>query len=576
MGGKPSVTRVVKFIRKGAAGTNAPYLELSRTAILYDADSSGYSTSAQSFAVTLALKVDGNACTIASTDNITVTTISNVTVTKNNTSKVTLTVANNKNVSGVVSIRVVGTYGGVSYAAQANITIEPNKKGDQGDQGTRGPALRGPQDWNLCTEYGSEDYQFYQGAEGEPYLDFVIYNGNYYVCKKSYTSKTILPTNSTYWTLSDKVAMIAASVLFAEHGFFGDAIISGQWLISANGTINGTTYTKGQSFNGELAYNLFNADSPLGADISKYNSTTAVSIGSSEATKNVATVTLEAGRVYYMSCVGYTSNASHPVYVRLVKIDDSSTVVTPVNLNSTSAVTRTGYAHITKSGTYYIQMYHDTGYTGTMNTCSLVEKCFAPFYAVNLRSGKVYQSDAYVKGQIIATDITVQGGTITGDLTVGSGSVKIKLQPAGSGSSVGAGIKAYDGTLTPFSLTFDRYYYGGNYAPHATLKLESVYPYSSQCGSITITDRSTERILYYGSSRIPDYTYRRFEGYESITNFSGMVHKLSVNNAYFFRMGITATGVACLIATAWPTVSDKANLPTGCVYRDGENLKVKT
>ena len=404
---------------QGNPGTNAPYIELSRTSILYQANNSGYSVAAQDFPITAYLKVNGQTCSISSVSNITVSVFTGVTATKNSTSSITISVTHSKIMAGVVTIEMTGTYGGKTYTAKGSITIEPNyegaqgpqgdqgptgpqgpqgPQGNQGGQGNRGPALRGPQDWNLCTENGTEAYQFYQGAEGEPYIDFVIYNGYFYVCKKSYTSASILPTNTTYWTLADKVAMIAASVLFAEHGYFGDAIISGSWLISANGTIDGVAYTKGQKFQNELAYNLFNADSPLGIDIQRYYSEAASTISSSNATLNKATVSLEAGRVYLMNCAGYTSNTSHPLYVRLVKTDDSSVVVTPINLNTTSSAARSGYAHITQSGTYYIQLYHDTGYTGTLNMCKIVEKCFAPYYALNLKNGKVYQVDAYLRG----------------------------------------------------------------------------------------------------------------------------------------------------------------------------------
>ena len=289
------------------------------------------------------------------------------------------------------------------------------QRGGPGSQGSRGPALRGPQAWSDL----ETNYQLYKGAEGEPYKDIVLYNGNYYTCIKTHTkTATNYPgstydTNNNLWQLSDKVEMIAANVMFAEHGFFGDAIISGQWLISANGTIDTTDYTKGQTFNGELAYDLFNADSPLGADISKYNNTSTTTISSSEATKNKDTVSLQAGKVYKINCVGYTSNASHPVYVRLVKTDNSSVYVTPINLNSASSVERYGYAHIVQTGNYYIQLYHDTGYTGTLTSCKIVEKCFAPKYALNLRSGKVYENDAHVKGNIYRPPFTINNSNYT-------------------------------------------------------------------------------------------------------------------------------------------------------------------
>ena len=485
MADRPSTTRVVKFIRKGV-GVAYVYVEYAKNQSNTTAPTSGWQTTTPAwqngYYIWERIKTvfsDGTyqysnpAClsggkgiasvteyylATASSSGVTTSTsgwttsIQTVTATKKylwNYEVITYT----DNSTTTTTPVIIGVYGDKGDQGDKG---DKGDKGDQGGQGTRGPALRGPQDWNLCTENGTEAYQFYQGAEGEPYIDFVIYNGYYYVCKKSYASASILPTNSTYWTMTDKVAMIAASVLFADHGFFGDAIISGQWMISANGTINGTTYTKGQTFYSELAYNLFNADSPLGKDISKYESTTASSISSSSATLNKATVTLEAGRVYYLSCLGYTSNTSHPVYVRLIKTDDSSVVVTPISLNTTSAALRTGYAHITQSGTYYIQMYHDTGYTGTMNTCSLVEKCFAPFYALNLRTGKTYQTDIYVSGGVRSPFTYLgQGGTFANDfsdnIAVYSGNASTYALPWTTDQS---GRK----------ITITNYYWNGNYS----------------------------------------------------------------------------------------------------------------
>lgn len=430
----------------GDPGANAAVVELSRTTILYDANNDGYSTAAQTFQVTALLKVNGNACSIASTSDITFTGFTGVTATKNSTSSITINVTHSRIMAGVVSIQMTGTYGGKTYTATAGITIGPNKegaqgpKGDegpqgptgpqgpqgpqgaqgpQGSQGSRGPALRGPQAWADV----ELDYQFYKGAEGEPYKDIVLYNGSFYSCKKSHVKTASnypggsSDTSNGYWQLADKVEMIAANVLFSEHGFFGDAIISGQWMISANGYIEGALYTKGQSFNGELAYNLFNADRPKGDNITRYLNTT-ISIISSGTELNKGTVTLEAGRVYRLTGIGYTNSASGSYYVRLVKTDNSSVMVTPVYINGNSAVQRTGYAHIVQSGSYYIQLYRTDSATGYLTSCKLEEVCFGPVYALNLRSGKTYQNDANIKGNVISEDVE-QGNTIRIDTNNG-------------------------------------------------------------------------------------------------------------------------------------------------------------
>lgn len=86
-------------------------------------------------------------------------------------------------------------------------------------KGDRGATLRGPQDWKSV----NIGYQFYSGAEGEPYLDCVVYEGFYYMCKKSHTKSTLnFPTssfdsNSGLWQLSDEIDMVATKLLLATY-----------------------------------------------------------------------------------------------------------------------------------------------------------------------------------------------------------------------------------------------------------------------------------------------------------------------------------------------------------------------
>lgn len=93
----------------------------------------------------------------------------------------------------------------------------PGSPGSPGEKGDRGPALRGPQDFfSLPT-----GYQFYQGADGDPYVDIVYYNGNYYKCvwthKKEAGETSDSNLTAKYWVLSDKVEMIATKVLLASY-----------------------------------------------------------------------------------------------------------------------------------------------------------------------------------------------------------------------------------------------------------------------------------------------------------------------------------------------------------------------
>ena len=85
--------------------------------------------------------------------------------------------------------------------------------------GDRGPALRGPQAWSDC----AVGYSFMQGAEGEAYAAVVLYNVNYYSCIKSHTKTannyptSSLDTTNGYWTLGEKVDLIATRILLATY-----------------------------------------------------------------------------------------------------------------------------------------------------------------------------------------------------------------------------------------------------------------------------------------------------------------------------------------------------------------------
>ena len=97
-------------------------------------------------------------------------------------------------------------------------TGAPGAPGAPGEKGDRGPALRGPQDFSSLPT----DYQFYQGADDDPYVDIVYYNGNYYKCvwthkKRSDDISISNGLSAKYWVLSDKVEMIATKILLASY-----------------------------------------------------------------------------------------------------------------------------------------------------------------------------------------------------------------------------------------------------------------------------------------------------------------------------------------------------------------------
>lgn len=141
---------------------------------------------------------------------------------------------------------------------------DPGQPGPPGPPGRVGPSLRGPQQWDKV----DVGYQFYQGAEGEPYKDVVIWNGNYYSCVKSHTkTDSNHPLSSDddnygYWQTTDKVEIVATQILLSTYALvenLGVGVIemkdkSGKVVFSAKdgkvecltGTFNGIEVQSGK------------------------------------------------------------------------------------------------------------------------------------------------------------------------------------------------------------------------------------------------------------------------------------------------------------------------------------------
>ena len=93
------------------------------------------------------------------------------------------------------------------------------RKGDTGPKGDQGAVLRGPQAWSDC----AVGYAFKQGAVGEAWLDVVLYNDYYYLCKKSHVkTASNYPGSSTaisqgLWQLGDAIDLVATKLLLAQY-----------------------------------------------------------------------------------------------------------------------------------------------------------------------------------------------------------------------------------------------------------------------------------------------------------------------------------------------------------------------
>ena len=123
--------------------------------------------------------------------------------------------------------------------AQSLYYIASGENGEDGAKGDRGPALRGPQAWSDC----AVGYVFQSGASGEEYKDVVLYGGYYYSCIKSHTKTasnnpgSATDTNSGLWKSADKLEMVATKILLAQYALVKNLGVEAIDMKDANGNI---------------------------------------------------------------------------------------------------------------------------------------------------------------------------------------------------------------------------------------------------------------------------------------------------------------------------------------------------
>lgn len=117
--------------------------------------------------------------------------------------------------------------------------------GAKGDRGYTGPALR-VSDWSKCTTNGTAGYQFYKGADNEPFKDIVVYVSGgteyWFSCTKTHATvqqpKTTGDFKTDYWEGTTRQEIVATNVLLATYGkidnLYTDDIRIGDWQNRVN------------------------------------------------------------------------------------------------------------------------------------------------------------------------------------------------------------------------------------------------------------------------------------------------------------------------------------------------------
>lgn len=274
-----SITRIVKFIRKGEKGDKGDAGENGITISLLPAALTPKVGVSSTLRVQVALydggrligyndETDGNMlCSILPTSSAYKWTF------RVESGKFYFVIMLTPTDTTAISLPFTITYKGAKY--DSVITIQPVADGQDGARGDRGPALRGPQAWSDC----AIGYVFQSGASGEEYKDVVLYGNNYYSCIKSHAKTasnfpgSATDTNSGLWKLADKLEIVATKILLAQYALvknLGVEVIDmkdaiGNIIFQAKdgnvtcnrGTFNNITVKGNSTFEGSVKANMF-------------------------------------------------------------------------------------------------------------------------------------------------------------------------------------------------------------------------------------------------------------------------------------------------------------------------------
>ena len=274
-----SITRIVKFIRKGDKGDKGDAGENGITISLLPAALTPKVGVSSTLRVQVALydggrligyndETDGNMlCSILPTSSAYKWTF------RVESGKFYFVIMLTPTDTTAISLPFTITYKGAKY--DSVITIQPVADGQDGARGDRGPALRGPQAWSDC----AVGYVFQSGASGEEYKDVVLYGNNYYSCIKSHAKTasnfpgSATDTNSGLWKLADKLEIVATKILLAQYALVKNLGVEtidmkddkGNIIFQAkdgnvtcnSGTFKNITVKGNSSFEGSVKANMF-------------------------------------------------------------------------------------------------------------------------------------------------------------------------------------------------------------------------------------------------------------------------------------------------------------------------------
>lgn len=433
---------------EGPAGKDASQVEFTPAMVLFDGDESGVVNAGSEKAFTVKMNVNGSECIITSITGITAngginayvtdasgkgTSISSVTVNDSSKTLYLRVPQNTSTLDGSVSMIVNGISSGKSYTCKANIVTGVRRRGAPGQSitGDTGPMFMPMGEWKTGTTYQKTgELVPFVHVDG-PYNAQTGKYGEYYYLNVASTTKKPGDGNND-WIQAAWFGLTISEGVFANFARLGSAVISKDWLFSANGTINGTEYNSTDVLNPAMftpdaetiearpAYTWFDAGFPQGVG----SKSIAINIYESK----VARYTSVTEMFEVCANIPYTVKAG--VYVNL-----DEDVENPSNLKGVVRVYCPKEDKILASKWFdndsleeyvlsftpeetcqvVVQLYAYNGWITHISSCelALTANAFVPNYAVDLLTGRMIAA----RGNFIVEangDVTLNNAYING------------------------------------------------------------------------------------------------------------------------------------------------------------------
>ena len=230
----------------------------------------------------------------------------------------------------------------------------------------------------------------------------------WYLDAASATGSDTPSDGSNKWKKIANFGVVLTDAIFVKNfAQFGSAIITGDWLISVHGMIGNTFYggsvENPDEYQGRAAYTYFDPAYPWGYDPFQ------LPVTNEEIETNKLTSWTRITDNFKLPAGTYTfnitcyANSSDTLHLRLFYGDESADDLYLGSTGSDEAVTLTFTKTLTSKSDWNVRATMEaSGEIGYIVSVEVApnDARFIPNYAVDLRTGRTYQSDANIKGSI--------------------------------------------------------------------------------------------------------------------------------------------------------------------------------